>query len=248
MANSDISVPSVDHRQEPSSHTTFSIYGLAAVSITYLRSILAPILGHQMEHVSKIDRRTTKHGARFRITVPEDRQRNIIQRLERQSKQTHWRIRQNYRHRRPDQPRPTAPPPPLSRQILAKTCITSSKFRFTVPGFDVIQHPATGPGRRGIALGIPSCFGGHEHGSAVGTMILAKVPNFTPECLWIVGSVYVGHSGATTNYSRREAFASIRQALDRVVPFDNNHPVLILETGTPTHSAFSALSTRGVMV
>ncbi|KAH6574475.1 hypothetical protein BASA60_005501 [Batrachochytrium salamandrivorans] len=181
------------------------------------------------------------------------RQRNIIQRLERQSKQTHWRIRQNYRHRRPDQPRPTAPPPPLSRQILAvnvanisnkrpairhivrntrlwaisETCITSSKFRFTVPGFDVIQHPATGPGRRGIALGIPSCFGGHEHGSAVGTMILAKVPNFTPECLWIVGSVYVGHSGATTNYSRREAFASIRQALDRVVPFDNNHPVLI---------------------
>ncbi|KAH9272952.1 hypothetical protein BASA83_004845 [Batrachochytrium salamandrivorans] len=254
MANSDISVPSVDHRQELSSTTTtFSIYGLAAVSITYLRSILAPILGHQMEHVSKIDRRTTKHGARFRITVPEDRQRNIIQRLERQSKQTHWRIRQNYRHRRPDQPRPTAPPPPLSRQILAvnvanisnkrpairhivrntrlwaisETCITSSKFRFTVPGFDVIQHPATGPGRRGIALGIPSCFGGHEHGSAVGTMILAKVPNFTPECLWIVGSVYVGHSGATTNYSRREAFASIRQALDRVVPFDNNHPVLI---------------------
>ncbi|KAH9244309.1 hypothetical protein BASA81_018294 [Batrachochytrium salamandrivorans] len=224
MANSDISVSSVDHQQEPSLNTTFSIYGLAAVSIPYLRSILAPILGHQMEH-----------------------------RLERQSKQTHWRIRQNYRHRRPDQPRPTAPPPPLSRQILAvnvanisnkrpairhivrntrlwaisETCITSSKFRFTVPGFDVIQHPATGPGRRGIALGIPSCFGGHEHGSAVGTMILAKVPNFTPECLWIVGSVYVGHSGATTNYSRREAFASIRQALDRVVPFDNNHPVLI---------------------
>ncbi|KAH6599850.1 hypothetical protein BASA50_002721 [Batrachochytrium salamandrivorans] len=201
MANSDISVSSVDHRQEPSPSTTFSIYGLAAVSITYLRSILAPILGHQMEHVSKIDRRTTKYGARFRITVPEDRQRNIIQRLERQSKQTHWRIRQNYRHRRPDQPRPTAPPPPLSRQILAvnvanisnkrpairhivrntrlwaisETCITSSKFRFTVPGFDVIQHPATGPGRRGIALGIPSCFGGHEHGSAVGTMILAKI-------------------------------------------------------------------------
>ncbi|KAH6570165.1 hypothetical protein BASA60_002420 [Batrachochytrium salamandrivorans] len=255
MANSDTLVPSVDHQQEPSTSpsTTFSIYGLAAVSITYLRSILAPILGHQMEHVSKIDRRTTKHGARFRITVPEDRQRNIIQRLERQSKQTHWCIRQNYRHRRPDQPRPTAPPPPLSRQILAvnvanisnkrpairhivrntrlwaisETCIISSKFRFTAPGFDVIQHPATGPGCRGIALGIPSCFGGHEHGSAVGTMILAKVPNFTPECLWIVGSVYVGHSGATTNYSRREAFASIRQALDRVVPFDNNHPVLI---------------------
>ncbi|KAH9244919.1 hypothetical protein BASA81_017646 [Batrachochytrium salamandrivorans] len=45
-----------------------------------------------MEHVSKIDRRTTKHGARFRITVPEDRQRNIIQRLERQANKPHWRI------------------------------------------------------------------------------------------------------------------------------------------------------------
>ncbi|KAH9276267.1 hypothetical protein BASA83_001545 [Batrachochytrium salamandrivorans] len=56
MANSDISVSSVDHRQEPSTSTTFSIYGLAAVSNQYLRSILAPILGHQMEHVSKIDR------------------------------------------------------------------------------------------------------------------------------------------------------------------------------------------------
>ncbi|KAH6566844.1 hypothetical protein BASA62_006474 [Batrachochytrium salamandrivorans] len=81
--------------------------------------------------------------------------------LARQSKKPHWRTRQNYRHRRPDQLRPTAPPPPLSRQILAvnvanisnkrpairhivrntrfwaisETCITSSKFRFTVPGF-----------------------------------------------------------------------------------------------------------------
>ncbi|KAH9274984.1 hypothetical protein BASA83_002696 [Batrachochytrium salamandrivorans] len=138
-------------------------------------------------------------------------------------KQTHWRIWQNYRHRRPDQPRPTAPPPPLSRQILAVNVANISNKR---PAIRHI-HPATGLGRRGIALGIPSCFGGHENGSAVGTMILAKVPNFTPECLWIVGSVYVGHSGATTNYSRREAFASIRQALDRVAPFDNNHPVLI---------------------
>ncbi|KAH9273748.1 hypothetical protein BASA83_003741 [Batrachochytrium salamandrivorans] len=133
---------------------------------------------------------------------------------------------------------------------ISETCITSSKFRFTVPGFDVIQHPATGPGRRGIALGIPSCFGGHEHGSAVGTMILAKVPNFTPECLWIVGSVYVGHSGATTNYSRREAFASIRQSLDRVVPFDNNHPVLIFgdwntEPAAPSTTRTPYLATCG---
>ncbi|KAH9250689.1 hypothetical protein BASA81_011472 [Batrachochytrium salamandrivorans] len=199
-------------------------------------------------------RRTTKHGARFRITVPEDRQRNIIQRLERQSKQTHWRIRQNYRHRRPDQPRPTAPPPPLSRQILAVNVANISNKRPAIRHYRQ-ETPGSGPSQRPASLHLnfallsldsmsssiqpldldaeespsvfPSCFGGHEHGSAVGTMILAKVPNFTPECLWIVGSVYVGHSGATTNYSRREAFASIRQSLDRVVPFDNNHPVLI---------------------
>ncbi|KAH9268062.1 hypothetical protein BASA83_009568 [Batrachochytrium salamandrivorans] len=170
MANSDISVPSVDHRQEPSTSTTFSIYGLAAVSITYLRSILAPILGHQMEHVSKIDRRTTKHGARFRITVPEDRQRNIIQRLERQSKQTHWRIRPKL---------PTSPSRPASTNSPTSTTITADprsqccqhqqqtscyppyrqehqalghlrdlhhliKFRFTVPGFRC--HPASSHG------------------------------------------------------------------------------------------------------
>ncbi|KAH9264240.1 hypothetical protein BASA83_012320 [Batrachochytrium salamandrivorans] len=58
-------------------------------------------------------------------------------------------------------------------------------------------------------------------------MILAKVPNFTPECLWIVGSVYVGHSGPPPTTVAERQFASIRQALDRVVPFDNNHPVII---------------------
>ncbi|KAH9254549.1 hypothetical protein BASA81_007492 [Batrachochytrium salamandrivorans] len=151
MANSDISVPSVDHRQELSLSTTFSIYGLAAVSISYLRSILAPILGHQMEHVSKIDRRTTKHGARFRITVPEDRQRNIIQRLERQSKQTHWRIRQNYRRRRPDQPRPTAPPPPLSRQILAVNVANISNKRPAIRHI-VRNTQALGPSQRPALL------------------------------------------------------------------------------------------------
>ncbi|KAH9271769.1 hypothetical protein BASA83_006139 [Batrachochytrium salamandrivorans] len=179
MANSDISVPSVDHRTRTIiTSTTFSIYGLAAVSIHTSAPFSLQSWVTRWSMSPRSIRRTTKHGARFRITVPEDRQRNIIQRLERQSKQTHWRIRQNYRHRRPDQTRPTAPPPPLSRQILAvnvanisnkrpsirhivrntrlwaisETCITSSKFRFNCTWFDVIQHPATGPGRRGIAL------------------------------------------------------------------------------------------------
>ncbi|KAH9249173.1 hypothetical protein BASA81_013132 [Batrachochytrium salamandrivorans] len=248
----NIGFSSVDHRQEPSPSTTFSISALQRLN-HLPRSFLAPIRVPD-EHVSKIDRRTTKHWCSISLTVPEDRQRNIIQRLERQSKQPTGVFGKNYRqspsrpsldqqphlhhyHGRSSQSMlPISATNDLLSAISSGTpgsgpsqrpAITSSKFRFTVPGFDVIQHPATGPGRRGIALGIPSCFGGHEHGSAVGTMILAKVPNFTPECLWIVGSVYVGHSGATTNYSRREAFASIRQALDRVVPFDNNHPVLI---------------------
>ncbi|KAH9261951.1 hypothetical protein BASA81_000608 [Batrachochytrium salamandrivorans] len=217
MANSDISVPSVDHRQEPSLHTTFSIYGLAAVSITYLRSILAPILGHQMEHVSKIDRRTTKYGARFRITVPEDRQRNIIQRLERQSKQTHWRIRQNYRHRRPDQPRPTAPPPPLSRQILAVNVANISNKR------PAIRHIVRNTRLWAIS---ETCI--TSSNSAL-LSLDSMSSSIQPRDLDAEESPSVSHrhSGATTNYSRREAFASIRQALDRVVPFDNNHPVLI---------------------
>ncbi|KAH9250307.1 hypothetical protein BASA81_011924 [Batrachochytrium salamandrivorans] len=140
----------------------------------FFRSLLASIGGKTLEAATAeatkirvqhpIDRRTTKHGARFRITVPKTATKHH-QRLERQSKQTHWRIRQNYRHRRPDQPRPTAPPPPLSRQILAvnvanisnkrllfaissgtpgsgpsqRPALPSSKFRFTVPGFDVIS-------------------------------------------------------------------------------------------------------------
>ncbi|KAH9274962.1 hypothetical protein BASA83_002674 [Batrachochytrium salamandrivorans] len=150
MANSDISVSSVDHRQEPSTSTTFSIYGLAAVSITYLRSILAPILGHQMEHVSKIDRRTTKHGARFRITVPEDRQTQYYPAPRAPKQETHWRIRQNYRHRRPDQPRPTAPPPPLSRQILAVNVATISNNDL----LSAISSgtPGSGPSQRPVSL------------------------------------------------------------------------------------------------
>ncbi|KAH9247526.1 hypothetical protein BASA81_014874 [Batrachochytrium salamandrivorans] len=155
---------------------------------------------------------------------PEDRQRNIIQRLSAKASKPTGAFGKNYRHRRPDQPRPTAPPPPYHADprsqccqyqqqtscyphivrntrlwAISETCITH-QFRFTVPGFDVIQHPATGPGRRGIALGIPSCFGGHEHGSAVGTMILAKVPNFTPESRALLTSPRVDRQTAVADH------------------------------------------------
>ncbi|KAH9244102.1 hypothetical protein BASA81_018533 [Batrachochytrium salamandrivorans] len=148
--------------------------------------------------------RTTKHGARFRITVPEDRQRNIIQRLERQSKQTHWRIRQNYRHRRPDQPRPTAPPPPLSRQILAVNVAISATTTCYPPYRQ--EHQALGHLRD--------------------LHYFLKIPL---HCPWLRCHPASSHWTWTQRNRprRREAFASIRQALDRVVPFDNNHPVLI---------------------
>ncbi|KAH6574393.1 hypothetical protein BASA60_005563 [Batrachochytrium salamandrivorans] len=183
MANSDISVPSVDHRQEPSPSTTFSIYGLAAVSITYLRSILAPILGHQMEHVSKIDRRTTKHAPRapkqanslaYSAKLPTSPSRPAST-----NSPTSTTITADPRSQCCQHQQQTSCYPPYRQEHQALGHLRDLhhfiKFRFTVPGFDVIQHPATGPGRRGIALGIPSCFGGHEHGSAVGTMILAKI-------------------------------------------------------------------------
>ncbi|KAH9245849.1 hypothetical protein BASA81_016654 [Batrachochytrium salamandrivorans] len=94
------------------------------------------------------------HGARFRITVPKDRQRNIIQRLKRQSKQTHWRIRQNYRHRRPDQTRPTAPPSPLSRQILAVNVANISNKR---PAIAISSGtPGSGPSQRPALLHLNS--------------------------------------------------------------------------------------------
>ncbi|KAH9246896.1 hypothetical protein BASA81_015538 [Batrachochytrium salamandrivorans] len=94
----------------------------------------------------------------------------------------------------------------------------------------------------------PSCFGGHEHGSAVGTMILAKVPNFTPECLWIVGSVYVGHSGPPPTTVAERLLLVFGKLSTELFHLTTTILFSSLETGTPTHSAFSALSTRGVMV
>ncbi|KAH9270982.1 hypothetical protein BASA83_006938 [Batrachochytrium salamandrivorans] len=142
MANSDISVPSVDHRQEPSLHTNILDIRRCSLSISYLRSILAPILGHQMEHVSKIDRRTTKHGARFRITVPEPTTKHSSSASSaKASKPTG--VWQNYRRRRPDQPRPTAPPPTTSRHILAGQCCQHQQKRPAIRHI-VRKHQALG--------------------------------------------------------------------------------------------------------
>ncbi|KAH9267395.1 hypothetical protein BASA84_000731 [Batrachochytrium salamandrivorans] len=121
-----------------------------------------------MEHVSKIDRRTnTNNGARFRITVPRTTTTQYHPAPRAPKQANSLGIRQNYRHRRPDQldqqphlhhyhgrssqqccqhqaTTSCYPPHCQKHQLWAtqKTCITSSKFRLTVPGFDVIPHPA----------------------------------------------------------------------------------------------------------
>ncbi|KAH6577715.1 hypothetical protein BASA60_003912 [Batrachochytrium salamandrivorans] len=218
MANSDISVPSVDHRQEPSTSTTFSIYGLAAVSITYLRSILAPILGHQMEHVSKIDRRTTKHGARFRITVPEDRQRKHHP-APRAPKQANPLA---YSAKLPTSPsRPASTNSPTSTTITAdprSQCCQHQQQTSCYPPYRQ-EHQALGHLRDlhhfiKISLYCPwiRCHPASSHG----TWTQRNRPRYPIDIL---------EPPPTTVAERR--FASIRQALDRVVPFDNNHPVLI---------------------
>ncbi|KAH9263494.1 hypothetical protein BASA83_013130 [Batrachochytrium salamandrivorans] len=215
------------------------------------------------------DRRTTKHGARFRITVPKtDNATPSSASSAKASKPTgvFGKTTDIAVQTSLDQ----APPPPLSRQILAvnvanisnkrpairhivrntrlwaisETCITSPNFALlSLDSMSSSIQPRDLDA--GIASGIPSCFGGHEHGSAVGTMILAKVPNFTPECLWIVGSVYVGHSGATTNYSRERLLLVFGKPSTELFRLTTTILFSFSETGTPTRSAFSALSTRG---
>ncbi|KAH9245295.1 hypothetical protein BASA81_017225 [Batrachochytrium salamandrivorans] len=208
MANSDISFPSVDHRQEPSHLPTFSIYRLSSRLdiIPPLHSRSNP--GSTRWSMSPDRPRTTKHGARFRITVPEDRHATSSSASSAKASKRTGVFGKNYRHRRPDQTRPTAPPPPLSRQILAVNVANISNkrpcyppyvrkpgsgpshrpasphlnFRFTVPGFDV--HPASSHWtwtQRNSPSVSHRALGGHEHGSAVGTMILAKTVHTTPD-------------------------------------------------------------------
>ncbi|KAL2911868.1 hypothetical protein HK105_208650 [Polyrhizophydium stewartii] len=67
---------------------------------------------------------------------------------------------------------------------LQETNIKPSDFLFTVPGFNVFQHPAIGEGRRGIALGIPRQFAAQECHSVQGILVMARVANFTEGRIW----------------------------------------------------------------
>ncbi|KAH9269688.1 hypothetical protein BASA83_008349 [Batrachochytrium salamandrivorans] len=189
------------------------------------------------------------NGARFRITVPEDRQRNIHPAPRRPARQTHG-IRQNYRHRRPT----SLDHSPTSTTITADLAVNVCQYINKRPATATSSGtPGSGPSQRPASLHPNFALLSLDSMSFsiqprdLDAKELLSVSHRALVVMNMSDLVYVGHSGATNNYSRREAFASIRQALYRVVPFDNNHPVSFSETGTPTRSAFSALSTRGVM-
>ncbi|KAH9271187.1 hypothetical protein BASA83_006732 [Batrachochytrium salamandrivorans] len=60
--------------------------------------------------------------------------------------------------------------------MLQETNLDTNAFRFTAPKYSFIQHPASGPGKRGIALGFLAVLPAREIEGVPGTLILAKVP------------------------------------------------------------------------
>ncbi|KAH9256561.1 hypothetical protein BASA81_005253 [Batrachochytrium salamandrivorans] len=56
----------------------------------------------------------------------------------------------------------------------------------------IAEHPASGPGKRGIALGFLAVLPAREIEGVPGTLILAKVPGLTEQQVWTVGSIYLG--------------------------------------------------------
>ncbi|KAH9263628.1 hypothetical protein BASA83_012976 [Batrachochytrium salamandrivorans] len=63
--------------------------------------------------------------------------------------------------------------------MLQETNLDTNAFRFTAPKYSFIQHPASGPGKRGIALGFLAVLPAREIEGVPGTLILAKVPGLT---------------------------------------------------------------------
>ncbi|KAH6601335.1 hypothetical protein BASA50_001686 [Batrachochytrium salamandrivorans] len=76
--------------------------------------------------------------------------------------------------------------------MLQETNLDTNAFRFTAPKYSFIQHPASGPGKRGIALGFLAVLPAREIEGVPGTLILAKVPGLTEQQVWTVGSIYLG--------------------------------------------------------
>ncbi|KAH9272027.1 hypothetical protein BASA83_005614 [Batrachochytrium salamandrivorans] len=104
--------------------------------------------------------------------------------------------------------------------MLQKTNLDTNAFRFTAPKYSFIQHPANGPGKRGIALGFLAVLPAREIEGVPGTLILAKVPGLTEQQVWTVGSIYLGKT------DRQATLKLVEHALE-LATRDHNCPIII---------------------
>ncbi|KAH9252601.1 hypothetical protein BASA81_009472 [Batrachochytrium salamandrivorans] len=96
--------------------------------------------------------------------------------------------------------------------MLQETNLDTNAFRFTAPKYSFIQHPANGPGKRGIALGFLAVLPAREIEGVPGTLILAKVPGLTEQQVWTVGSIYLGKN------DRQATLKLVERALELATP------------------------------
>ncbi|KAH9251983.1 hypothetical protein BASA81_010077 [Batrachochytrium salamandrivorans] len=104
--------------------------------------------------------------------------------------------------------------------MLQETNLDTNAFRFTAPKYSFIQHPASGPGKRGIALGFLAVLPAREIEGVPGTLILAKVPGLTEQQVWTVGSIYLGKN------DRQATLKLVERALE-LATRDHNRPIII---------------------
>ncbi|KAH6591517.1 hypothetical protein BASA50_008693 [Batrachochytrium salamandrivorans] len=104
--------------------------------------------------------------------------------------------------------------------MLQETNLDTNAFRFTAPKYSFIQHSASGPGKRGIALGFLAVLPAREIESVPGTLILAKVPGLTEQQVWTVGSIYLGKT------DRQATLKLVERALE-LATRDHNRPIII---------------------
>ncbi|KAH9263240.1 hypothetical protein BASA83_013407 [Batrachochytrium salamandrivorans] len=95
--------------------------------------------------------------------------------------------------------------------MLQETNLDTNAFRFTAPKYSFIQHPANGPGKRGIALRFLAVLPAREIEGVPGTLILAKVPGLTEQqrkvSSWGFGLHVVSFSGSKATFRGRTATA-----------------------------------------
>ncbi|KAH6595622.1 hypothetical protein BASA50_005703 [Batrachochytrium salamandrivorans] len=104
--------------------------------------------------------------------------------------------------------------------MLQETNLNTNAFRFTALKYSFIQHPANGPGKRGIALGFLVVLPAREIEGVPGTLILAKVPGLTEQQVWTVGSIYLGKN------DRQATLKLVERALE-LATRDHNPQIII---------------------